>query len=158
MKRKERLAFVLLLCSFFAFAGCGNYGKLRLESGPGDTMTIQQLEKNWEQYDIFVMGQPNLPAAIIFDRKDDARVIVGERWWALRDHKTLSETISKIKLQPVVGSYDLRLWKMLGPDDHLYGYMFTSWDSAVMQIVDGKTMKVQDLHMPPFLVISATQE
>lgn len=32
--------------------------------------------------------------------------------------------------------------------------MFTAWDSAVMDIVDSKTMKVQDLPMPPFLAVS----
>ncbi len=155
---KKRLASISIFCLFFVLAGCGSYGKLRLESGPGDTMTMQQLEKNREQYNIFVMGAPNLPSAIIFDRKDDDRVILGERWWGLKDHNTLSGTISKIKIQPPVASYYPRLWKMLGPDDHVYGYMFTAWDSAVMHLVDGKTMKVQDLHMPPFLAVSTTQE
>jgi hypothetical protein len=95
---------------------------------------------------------------IIFDRKDDDREILGERWWELKDYKTLSETIGWIEAQVPVGPYYPRLWKMLGPDDHLYGYMFTAWDSAVMTIVDNKIMRVQDLPMPPFLAVNGAQE
>jgi len=40
-----------------------------------------------------------------------------------------------------------------GPDGHLYGYMFTSWDHAVMRMVDEKTLFVNDIPMPPYLAI-----
>ena len=42
---------------------------------------------------------------------------------------------------------------MLGPDEHLYGYMFTAWDHAVMLIGDDKTMRVLDLPMPPHMAV-----
>jgi hypothetical protein len=154
MKMLKRLVFVSLISLFFVFVGCGTYGKLRLQSGPGETMTIHQLEENWEKYNILFTGvEPNVPSAIIFGRKDDDRIIIGERWWNLKDQKTLSETIGRIEAQTPFGPYYPRLWKMLGPDDHLYGYMFTAWDSAVMTIVEGKNMKVHDLPMPPFLAV-----
>ena len=47
---------------------------------------------------------------------------------------------------------------MLGPDGHLYGYMFTAWDNAVMPIRDDKTMAVLDLPMPPFLSIDGAND
>jgi len=47
---------------------------------------------------------------------------------------------------------------MLGPDDHLYGYMFTAWDHATMIIGDDNTMRVLDIPMPPFLAVSGGPE
>jgi hypothetical protein len=159
IKVKKILFYILLLSLSFCFAGCGSYGKLRLESGPRETMRIHQLEETWQNYNILFTGvEPNVPSAIIFDRKDDDREIIGERWWDLKDHKILSETIGRIEAQVPVGPYYPRLWKMLGPDEHLYGYMFTAWDSAVMNVGDNKTMKVRDLPMPPFLAVGGGGE
>ena len=149
---KKNLAFVVLTGLFFVVAGCGSYGKLRLQHGPGETMTIQQLKENWEKYHVLATGMElNVPSAILFDRKDDGREIIGERWWNLKDYETVAQTIDLIEAQNIVGAFYPRLWKILGPDDHLYGYMFTAWDHAVMAIADDKTMSVQDLPMPPFL-------
>ena len=90
---------------------------------------------------------------IIFDRKEDGREIIGERWWTLKGEKDVYETIEWIEDEQPVGGYYPRLWKILGPDDHLYGYMFTAWDHATMTIVDDKTMRVMDLPMPPHLAV-----
>jgi len=154
IKVKKRIGFVLLISLFFVVAGCGSYGRLRLQYGPAETMTIQQLKENWEKYHILATGvEPNVPSAIIFDRKDDGREIIGERWWELRDYKAVSETVDWIEAQEPVGGYYPRLWKILGPDEHLYGYMFTAWDHAVMFVGDDKTMRVMDLPVPPFLAV-----
>jgi hypothetical protein len=149
---KKSVVFASLMGLFFVVAGCGSYGKLRLQHGPGETMTIQQLKENWEKYRILATGvEPNVPSAIIFDRKEDGREIIGERWWDLKDYRAVEETMGWIEAHGSVASYYPRLWKILGPDNHLYGYMFTAWDHAVMTIGDDKTMSVQDLPVPPFL-------
>jgi hypothetical protein len=154
IKMKKIVVFVFLLSLWVGVAGCANYGRLRLQYGPGETMTIQQLKENWKNYNILATGvEPNVPSAIIFDRKDDGREIIGGRWWELKDNKSVSETVALIEAQVPFGPYYPRLWKMLGPDDHLYGYMFTAWDHAVMTVGDDKTMRVMDLPMPPFLAV-----
>jgi hypothetical protein len=145
---------VVVISLLFLVAGCGSYGKLRLQQGPGETITIQQLKENWQNYHILATGvEPNVPSAILFDRKDDGREIIGERWWELKDGKSVSDTIALIGAQVTGARFYPRLWKMLGPDDHLYGYMFTSWDHAVMAIGDDKTMSVMDIPEPPFLAV-----
>jgi len=152
---KKSAVFVSLLSLFLMVAGCGSYGKLRLQSGPGEIMTLQELKESWQKYNIHATGvEPNVPSAILFDRKDDSRQIRGERWWELKDYRAVSETIDWIEAQEPVGSYYPRLWRILGPDEHLYGYMFTAWDHAVMLIGDDKTMRVMDLPVPPFLAVS----
>ena len=154
IEMKKGILLISLMSVFLIVAGCGSYGKLRLQVGPGETVTIQQLKENWEKYHILATGvEPNVPSAIIFDRKDDGREIIGERWWELKDYKSVSDTIDWIELQISTGPYYPRLWKILGPDDHLYGYMFTAWDHAVMPVGDDKTMRVMDLPMPPSLAV-----
>jgi hypothetical protein len=59
----------------------------------------------------------------------------------------------RIEAQVLIQPYYPRLWKILGPDEYLYGYMFTAWDHAVMPIGDDKTMRAMDLPMPPFLAV-----
>jgi len=155
IKMKKGAVFVSLISLFFIVAGCGSYGKLRLQSGPGETITTQELKENSQKYNILATGvEPNVPSAIIFDRKEDNREIVGERWWELKDDKAVSETVDWIEAQDPVGPYYPRLWKILGPDEHLYGYMFTAWDHAVMSVGEDKTMRVMDLPVPPFLAVS----
>jgi hypothetical protein len=152
---KKSALLVSLLSLFLMVAGCASYGKLRLQSGPGEIMTTQQLKESWQKYNILAAGvEPNVPSAILFDRKDDSREIIGERWWELKDYKMVSDTVGWIETQQPVGSYYPRLWRILGPDDHLYGYMLTAWDHAVMLIGDNNTMKVLDLPVPPFLAVS----
>jgi hypothetical protein len=151
----KRGVCVLLISLFLMGAGCASYGKLRLQCGSGKTMTTQQLKENWEKYHVLATGvEPSVPSAILFDRKDDNREIHGERWWELKDSKTVSETIGWIEAQDPVGGYYPRLWEILGPDDHLYGYMFTAWDHAVLMIGDDNILKVLDLPVPPFLAVS----
>ena len=131
--------WVLTLLMILFITGCSGYARLRLQSGQNETMTVEKLKESWQNYHILYAGlEPNVPSAIIFDRKDDDRKIVGERWWELKDAKTLSDTIEWIQKQTIVGPYYPRLWKILGPDDYLYGYLFTAWDHAVMRLVDGK--------------------
>ena len=157
IKVKKRIGFVLLISLFFVVAGCGSYGRLRLQYGPAETMTIQQLKENWEKYHILATGvEPNVPSAIVFDRKDDGREIIGERWWELKDYKSVSETIGWLAREISPGPYYPRLWKILGPDDHLYGYMFTSWDSAVMIVGEDKTLRLLDIPMPPSMAVGAS--
>jgi hypothetical protein len=151
---KKGVVVVSLIFLLVMVAGCAGYGKPRLQSGPGETMTTQQLKEDWQRYHILATGlHMGVPSAIIFDRKDDGREIIGEGWWELNDYKSISETIDRIGAQGSVAQYYPRLWKILGPDDHLYGYMFTAWDHATMTIVDDKLLWVKNIPLPPFLTV-----
>ena len=153
---KKGILLVGLIGLFLAIAGCGSYGKLRLQQGPGEKMTIQQLKENWKNYNILATGvEPAIPSAIVFDRKDDGREVIGERWWDLDNEESVSKTISRIEAQISPGAYYPRLWKILGPDGHLYGYMFTAWDSAVMSVGEDKRLSLLDIPMPPFMAVGA---
>jgi len=156
---KKRVLVISLVSLFLVVAGCGSYGKLRLQRGSGEMMTIQQLKENWQNYHILATGiEPGVPSAIVFDRKDDGRTVIGERWWELDDYKSVSNTIDRIEAEITSGFSYPRLWKMLGPDEHLYGYMFTAWDSAVMIVGEDNTLSLLDIPMSPSMAVGGPGE
>lgn len=149
---KKRSYVLLPLLTIVFIMGCSGYARLRPQYGPDETMTIEKLKSNWQNYHVLYAGlEPNVPSAVLFDRKDDDRKIIGERWWEMKDSKTLSDTVGWIEKQ-INGPYYPIVYRILGPDDHFYGYMFTAWHHAVMRQVDEKTLSVLDLPLPPNMV------
>jgi hypothetical protein len=145
---------VLVLLGFLW--GCAPYGKLRLQTGPGEKMTLEQLEENWQDYNVLFAGvHSKLPSAVLFDRKDDNITLTGDRWFRVQDKETLIDLIDWVKREPPIGAYYPRLWEMQGPDGSFYGYMFTAWTNAVMKVVDENTVMVYDLPFPPSLAVEA---
>jgi len=144
-----------ILLAGFLTSGCAftQYGRLDLTNRT-DAVTVETLVKNWEDYELYYAGvHAGHPSAVLFDRKDDDRGFMTERWFKVKDKEMLDDLVDSIQRQLPIGIYYPRLWKVFGPDGHLYGYMFTSWDNAVMKSVDEKTLFVYDLPMPPYLAV-----
>ena len=151
---KRSSIFVWVLAALACLWGCASYGKLRLQRGPGEKMTVEQLVENWQGYHVLFAGvNRKLPSAVLFDRKDDNITVTGDRWFPVEDKGVLEDLIRWIKHQQPIGIYYPRLWEMRGPNGALYGYMFTAWTSAVMKVVDENTVMVQDLPLPPRLAV-----
>jgi hypothetical protein len=156
MRKYIVLTFAFVLFSVLG-TGCAGtqYGKLSLQEKT-DAVTIQTLQKNWQDYIVYYAGlDAGNPSAVMFDRKDDDRVITTERWYNVKNKALLDDLIDSIQRQSPFAGYYPRLWKICGPDGYLYGYMFTSWDQAatVMKSVNEKTLLVYDLPLPPYLAI-----
>lgn len=89
----------------------------------------------------------------MFDPKNDDKVLTGDKWIKVEDQETLLELIGWI------GTYiefDPRLWRILGPDDQYYGYLFFAWGhvvikAVVIKAVDDGTMFVYDLESPLYI-------
>jgi hypothetical protein len=133
-------------------SGCSwlkSYGKIRVLSRHEEKVTIQELEKNWQDYTIYYAGSSvGTAAGIMFDPKNDNRVLVGDRWIKIEDKETLSALIGLIRdyIQ-----FDPRLWRILGPDGEFYGYMFFACGHVVIKVVDDRTMYVYDLESPLYM-------
>jgi hypothetical protein len=147
---------LMVLSLIFLVSGCAwlrSYGKLRLQSRDEKKVTIQELKDNWRDYTIYYAGYYGIkqPSAVMFDPKKDDRALMGDKWTKVEDQETLSELISSIQCHKAL--YYPRLWKVLGPDDQLYGYLFSAWDSVpvVIRVVDDRTMWVHDVPLPPHL-------
>jgi hypothetical protein len=87
----------------------------------------------------------------MFDPKNDYRTFVGDKWIKVEDKETVSEIISWIKNYT---EYDPQVWRILGPDNQFYGYLFypNAHDAqAVIKVVNDTTMYVYDLESPRYL-------
>ena len=142
---------VLVVMAFF-ISGCAtfkNYGKIRPQ--PKAQMTIETLQEKWEDYLVSYSGiSDNDPGAVMFDRKDDDRFLEGDWWSAVEDEPTLSRLIGIMKTWSTPRP---KLFKILGPDDHVYGYLYSLRDTAVFKVIDAKGMYAFEIKPPHPIVL-----
>jgi hypothetical protein len=149
MKRYIRLALMAIVI-IYIITGCSGYGKLRLQSRYGDDVTMEKLKENLPEYTVYYAGYAvNNPSGIMFDPKNDNKTLTpSERWTKLDERESVIEVISWIKIQDSSYYYP-RLYRILGPDDQFYGYLYSAWNHLLTKAVDGKTLWVYDLPAPP---------
>lgn len=159
MKRKiASLLSVIILFTFF-LSGCAflnSYGKLRQQPKGKNNVTVNKLEEYWSNYTIYYAGyygslSARHPSALMFDLKEDKKVLTGDKWTRVEDKQTLSILIDSIKDQESLNGINAQVWKILGPDDKFYGFLFSAWDHIVARVIDENTMFVYDLPLPPYL-------
>lgn len=150
-RRKLIISWTLGLVFAFLISGCAGYGKLRPLSGQDRAVSIEVLEKNWRDYAVYWTGlSVQEPSGIMFDPQSDGRSLVNDKWKKVEDEKFLAEIISWMKINR---DYPPWVWKILGPDDQFYGYMYTGWQFGLIKEVDEKTLHVYDLPAPMRLMI-----
>lgn len=142
---------LLAIVSASIISGCSGYGKIRLQSRYGDDVTIEKLQENLPDYTIYYAGYAvNNPSGIMFDPKNNDKTLQPSgRWTKLDDKESVIEVISWIKIQDSSYYYP-RLYRILGPDDQFYGYLYSAWNHLLTKVVDGKTLWVYDLPDPPY--------
>jgi len=146
---KNMSFFVLSIALVFFMFGCASRGKIKPQPLGKEAVTIQDLQKNWKEYDISYAGSPTRPIGIIFDTRNDNKRIVGDIWIKVEDQETLSRLMgtipAKAPLYTITG----------GKDNYLYGYFaYTNFSShtyrgtagyshnAVAKVIDENTIQV----------------
>lgn len=155
MQRKIHLNFLfIVLIPIISIWGCGNYAKFVYESSPGipnrnvSKMTIDRLSKEWMNYHIAYSGlRPPLAKGIIFDLKDDDKVLIleGDLWKKVTDENTFQRLIFWTAGPE---KYEARLFKIMGPANQFFGYIYYSNRnvSAAAKIIDENTLKVYHIN------------
>lgn len=122
------------------------YGKIRYLTSDDDEITIHTLIENWEDYHIYYAGLGvRLPLGIMFDPKDNDTMLVGDRWKKVENKQTLMEIARWIYPNT---QYDPKLSRILGPDDRFYGYLYHSYGSVVLKLIDDRKIYVYNLEEP----------
>jgi len=117
----------------------------------GNKVTIEMLEKKWEDYVIRYAGlSVGNPAGIMFDPRNDMRTLTGDKWIKVEDKDTLSELIGWMKTYT---EFNPQIWRILGPDNEFFGYLFypaylMHADKIVIRAVDDTTMYIYDVESP----------
>ena len=138
------LVLGLLLVSMTGCAWLQNYGKLRLQPCGGEKVAIGNLLDNWTAYHVYYSGiQVYRPSSVMFDPKDDDRTLVPHEWWVkVEDKKILTEVVDWLnfdrRLEPLI-------WRIMGPNDEIFGYMYTPWNHVLIKVIDPKTLWVDDM-------------
>ena len=140
----------IIIISAIIITGCSGYGKLVIESKNEAEVTIEELIKNLDDYDIHYFGYgKKFVSGIIFDpKKDNKKLLPSDMWVEINEQTTISDIVKRIK-----GSDFPRfvptLYKIVGPDGVFYGYLFTGWSHIVLKKIDDDTLSVYGLDDPP---------
>jgi len=150
--KKDKYPAVIALALVFLVSGCSwlkGYGKIRVLSKHEEKLTIQALKENWQDYTISYAGSSvGIAAGVMFDPKNDDKTLVGDRWIKVEDRETLLELIDAIESY---AQFYPRLYRILGPDDRFYGYLFYAWCHPVFRLVDDRTLYAYDLQSPVYI-------
>ena len=143
--RRYTIIILLVIYTITGLAGCSGYGRLRLVSGQATGISIQHLEDHWQEYEIYYSMWPaDQPVAVLFDPKDDGKRLAAERWLKMPPGKNaLSRTLRSI--QP---RYSPKLYEIWGPDDQLYGYVYSGRSSINLEVVGENVLRVHDVEIP----------
>jgi hypothetical protein len=141
----KRYLIALIFLSLFFIGGCAS---LRGSAGilAEHKVTIQDLEKNWTDFTVYYAGlSEKTAAALMFDPKNDNKTLLGKAWTQVKDKKTLSEIIGWIQTYI---QYDPSVYRILGPDGQLFGYVFAPRTHILMKVIDDHTLYVYDVESP----------
>jgi len=137
MNKNVVLGAMALIASVL-LSGCANYGTITPTSA--QDQTIDTLTKNWMDYTVYWTGlDTGEPTAIMFDPKSDGKALTGDRWYKVESQESLLKMIGSLKFNELYYPY---LWRMVGPDGQLYGYIYTGYTHFAMKMVNEKTMMV----------------
>ena len=152
---KLRIFLYPLIIAFFMIFliyGCAQlkgYGKITALPRYEEKISLQELEKNWQDYTIYYAGlSVETAAAIMFDPKNDDKTLLGDKWIKIEDKEIMLELLGWIRTYI---EFDPRLWRIVGPDEQFYGYLFCACNHVVIKSVDDTTMYVYDLESPLYI-------
>ena len=134
------VVFVVLLAMLVVPQGAigGHYGKLVLVSRGADQMSIGMLQKDWQDYTVYYVGVDISTAlATVFWPKSQAKTLTGDRWTEVKDQDKVARLIRVIHSRSNIPGRWARLWKILGPDGDVYGYMYSYRNRAVIKSENG---------------------
>ena len=131
----------ILPALFFGCIESGKYGRLSMA---GSDMTIEQLQKQWKEYNVSYAGvNAESVNAILFDPKSDGRQITLQQFWvSVNDAGELSELmrwINVFKVEPP------SLYRVLGPGGQVFGYLYMLPSAPEIKVVDENTLWIGDL-------------
>ena len=145
MQCKRRISLFFITAFILAASvGCmdsSKYGRLRMA---GSDMTIDQLLKNWQDYNVSWTGVSVMNVnAILFDPKnDDKGFSLQHSWVRINDEANLSELMRWINVFRVEPP---SLYRVVGPGDKTFGYLYMLSSSPVIKVVDERTLYLGNL-------------
>ena len=136
----------LTLIAFVFIIGCsGTYAHLKTQSESDSKVTLQELDDNWSDYDIWFKF-----TVIVFDPKnDDNKILVGSNWGTVKNQKAWAEIVEESTtpdgdFAPLWANYAMTgVREIWGPNKQFYGYVVHQLQDLVSaMVVDENTVRL----------------
>jgi hypothetical protein len=145
MLKQRIFRFVGLGVLLAAALGCAGIVKLQPEEKKAGASVIQDLSTQGERYTTYAAIWPgSRPVALLFDLRSDDRAILAEGWTKV-DHPADAASL----IGGLQAGQSPRLFQVLGPEGHLFGYLYTAVPGLQTQVVDAKTVRFYPVKPPP---------
>lgn len=142
-QQKGTILSILIFSMVLIIHGCATGPRIRTQRGPNERISLQDLQENWEEYDISYAGRSVTDLyGIMFDPKDNGMTLGGSRWKKIEDQDTREKIFSQV---PDKTRYPSRI---VGPDDEFYGYILyikkegANTQRAVARVVDDHNLTI----------------
>ena len=148
---KFRVGLVWLALVFAAAACAGTRGTGLYEplSFAEKKSVLEELKKNWQDYNVYCDGAASSPGAVIFDPKNDDRNLIGYRYIKLSKEDSVRVAIVQVEFQL---DFVPRLYRIFDEEKNFYGYVLLARDLPVPKRVDEKTIELPSFestfHLP----------
>lgn len=134
----------LALAGLLLLSACAGIARLTPAPGEDQEAALQGLVDRWQDYRIFAtVWRGDQVKAIIFDPKADDRKILAERWVQVQSKEELSRLMRQIR-----SGQTPRLFDILGPQERLFGHIYTPIAGIQAQILDNQSIRVYEIKPP----------
>ena len=143
---KRGIYMFLCVGLFLALAsGCAGIVKLKPEERGAQEALLQKLSTTGEDYTVYSTVWPgNRVVALLFDLKSDDGVVLADGWTRVDTAADLDSALAWLQ-----AGQSPRLFQILGPDGHFFGYVYTAVPVVLTQLVDARTVRVYKINPPP---------
>jgi hypothetical protein len=143
---KQGISIFLVIAVLLAAAlGCAGIVKLQPEERGAGASMIEDLSTKWESYTIYAAIWPGRKTvALLFDLRSDHGAILADGWTKVDAFADLASAMGWLQ-----AGQSPRLFQVLGPDGHLFGYLYTALPGLQTQVVDAKTVRFYPVKPPP---------
>ena len=147
MNTKRYIGFLSITFTWLILIyGCAGYYQYSLKKPPEGEISIENLEANWTDFFVYytkVRGNTG-NTALIFNPKNDDKVINARHWSKVLNDQTFSNIMAKMKRKGHTNIY-----RIVGPEGQFFGYMVAARCLLVARLVDKKTLDVYNYVPPP---------
>jgi len=132
-------AWFVLIFAAAACAGSKGTGLYEPLSSGEKKSVLEELKKNWQDYNVYCDGPASAPGALIFDPKNDDRNLIGSRYNKLSKEDGVRLAIVQIEFQL---DFVPKLYRIFDEEKNFYGYVLLARDLPATRRVDQKTLEL----------------
>ena len=126
-------------------SGCAGIVKLKPEERSAREALVQKLSTTEGNYTLYSTVWPgNNLVALLFDPKSDDGVVLADGWTVVDPAADVTPLLALLQ-----AGTSPRLFQILGPDGHFFGYLYTAVPVVLTQLVDARTVRVYKINPPP---------